>query len=61
MFELNAYKTSDLLWRSFQEKFCAFVNENGGYAKMLPRNWNQFEWEDVKKKYYNPTNPYYYP
>ncbi len=49
------FKSADFLWMSFQNKFIDFVNKNGGKAAINPRNWNRFNWDDVKKKYYKPN------
>lgn len=49
---------ADLLWRSLQQKFAAFVNANGGRATVIPPVAARYDWPQVQARYSHPTEPW---
>ncbi len=44
----------DVLWRSLQARVTAYVNSIGGEATVGPRESKRHDWEEVKRRYFDP-------
>jgi hypothetical protein len=51
----TVFSGADKLWRSFQKRFTAFVNNNGGLATIEPPLSDRYDWPTVKASYFNPS------
>lgn len=49
------FEEAHKLWLSFQHKIASFVNENGGSARIQAPTSRRYDWEIVKKYYWNPS------
>jgi hypothetical protein len=46
------------LWLSFQRRFAAFVNSNGGRATIENPISNRYDWPTVQATYHHPSTPW---
>ncbi|MCY7277810.1 MAG: hypothetical protein LH702_29750 [Phormidesmis sp. CAN_BIN44] len=51
------FSSAHSLWKSFQNKIEAFVNANGGVARILGADSTRNDWNDIRALYFAPTTP----
>ena len=56
--EATVFGAAHQLWLSFQRRFAAFVNGNGGLATVEPAISNRYDWPTVQATYHHPVVPW---
>lgn len=51
----TVFGAADLLWRSLQVRFSAFVNANGGRASISTTQANRYDWDSVQRLHLHPS------
>lgn len=55
---VGSFKAGERLWQEFQEQIAAYVNKQGGRAKVGRMVSHRCAWEPIRRKYHRPTTPW---